>query len=422
MPDKADKDSQDSLVGKKVVVSLTGRIDSAVAAFLLKKQKMNVIGISLALIDPDEYGLKDNISLCYLNNLDSIKEFCDSINIPFYAVDSKNQFNDRVIDKFVTNKLTGYANNSCFDCNRMRMNVLYEKMLKLDAEYMATGHYAKIFKNIKTDEHLIHSSNDLENDQSHLISGIDKEVIKHLILPLGELKKSEVHKIYKNFNLRATESVTKKHFCFQKASINTPILQKSIPKDLINKGPVLNIVTDDYFGEHVGVSNYFIGQDNLEFQGAVTQIDKSFQILRYQIDNKSIVVGPPEDLAYDGAHVARLLLSDNIDKKKPMTVFVKSKYLKDYLKANLFFKNNSTLLLTFEKEISPLIIDDIIIIYEKKGANSKVLGKGQISDRGGFERIDRVDEFRHKSEKEENEEELDENEQKRIKKVEKPSF
>lgn len=381
--------------GKKVVVGLTGRIDSAVAAFLLKKQGFQVIGLSMVTINSDIVAGPQYLPKCHIVELDRVRKFCESIKIPFYATDAKPQFETEVLDTLITNKMTGKANSSCFHCTRMRIHVLYEKMKQLKADFIATGHYCKVYKNLSSDEYFIHSNNDPDSDQSYLLAGLDKEYLQHLKFPLGELRKEEVKKIAKNFNLKADNSKEQKGFCFREKEASQKILEKTIPKSLIKEGQFVNVENDTVSGEHDGMIYHYLTESEFPIRGN-TMLDKGLEITGYQFYSGTIEVGKPKNITFSGTQVVRLLMSGALDRKKPLSCYIKFKYENKFTKSVLFFKNNGTGYLEFEHEIYPLIEGELMAIYDSNSRSSKIIGLGTVGQRGKQKLLDRVHEYRPK--------------------------
>ena len=385
--------------GKTVVVGLTGRTDSAVAAYLLKKQGFKVIGISLVTINKEIVDQPNFLPKCHIADLDSVNRFCEKINIPFYATDTKPQFEAEVLDTLITNKLTARANSSCFNCTRMRIKVLYDKMKQLNADFIATGHFCKVYKNFSSDEYFIHSNNDPKSDQSYLLAGLEKKYLQHLLLPLGELRKEEVEKIALNFTLGAEKSIEKDGFCFREKEASIKILQKTIPKSLIKEGQFVNLNTDTVLGEHEGIIYHYITESEFPIRGSAL-LEKGLEIVNYKFHSGLIGVANQDFLTFSGTQVIKLRLSGALDKKKPISCYIKFKYENKFTKATLYFKNNGTAYLDFETDIYPLIEGELVAIYDSNGRNSKIIGLGEIGKTGQFELLDRVAEYRPKIDEE----------------------
>lgn len=398
--------SKQSNSSKTVIVGLTGRTDSAVAAYLLKKQGFKVIGVSLVTINKEIVDQPNYLPKCHIPDLESVNDFCEKINIPFYASDAKPQFETEVLDTLISNKLTARANTSCFNCTRMRIHVLYEKMKQLKADFIATGHFCKVYKNYSSDEFFIHSNNDPKSDQSYLLAGLEKKYLQHLLLPLGELRKEEVKKIARNFALGVGESKEQEGFCFREKQATSKILDKAIPKSLITEGKIINIEEDVVVGEHNGIIYHYITESDFPVKGT-TMLEKGLEIVSYRFDNGAISVAGKDHLTYIGTQVIKLKLSGALDKKRPIGCFIKFKYENKFTKAVLYFKNNDTAYLEFETDVYPLIEGELVALYDSSSRNSKIIGLGEIGMPGEFKLIDRVDEYRTKIDEEEKEDEKD---------------
>lgn len=385
--------NEESLSGKKVVIGLTGRTDSAVAALLLKKQGMTVIGISLVQAQNEMFKEEKFTPICHITELEKVKELCNKLNITFYASDSQARFRCDVIDPLVSARLVGESNNSCFDCNKMRIKVLYEKMKKLKADYIATGHYCKVQKNLNSSQYFIHTNNDAESDQSHLLSGIEAKYLKHLILPLGELKRSEVEKIAHKFALPVVVPEQKKNFCFEEVDSYYDFAKKQVPKSLIKEGQFQSIYTELYHGDHEGILKYKISQKDLPLKG-LNQSDPNYEIIEYDFVSGLIKLGTAEELTHEGFQIVYLKLGLGLDRTRPLACYIKNKNQEILAEANLYFKTNDTALIDCKEPIYPLVRNQSFIIYDKNTRNAKIIGVGKVGITGKFKLIDRASEFR----------------------------
>jgi tRNA-specific 2-thiouridylase len=379
--------------GKKVVVGLTGRVASCVAALLLKKQGMNVIGVSIVTNSNDNFKDKFLTPKCHINDLDKVKAFCDSLKIPFYATDAKSEYESEVIDPLISNKLTAQANTSCFNCTHLRMKVLYEKMVKLKADYIATGHFCKVHKNLNSEEYFIHSNNDAESDQAFLLAGLAPEYLKHLLLPLGELKIEEVDKIAQKFKLDISEKSLIKSFCYEDKDSYFELAKLRVPKSLIKEGQVHNVDTDVHHGDHDGIMGYSIGERDLEFRG-IGPKEKDLEIVSYNFVNGILGIGSKSNLTHKGFQIVKLKLGSGLDTTRPMLCYIKNRYSNQFIKCNLFFKNNNTAMIECNEDLYPLVYGEYFVIFDRDSRNAKVIGRGTVGNIGDFSLIDRIEEFR----------------------------
>lgn len=378
--------------GNTVIIGLTGRVDSAVAAFLLQKQGFNVIGISIVNSNAELVDKPEFLPKCHIDNLDLVKNFCDKIGIPFYATNTVSRFNSEVVDKLVSNKILGMANSSCFNCTRSRFNILLEKMTTLKADYIASGHYAKVHKNHSTGESFIHPNQDVHSDQSFLLAGLSHDVLDRLILPLGELRKNEVIKIAKKFNLLTTESKDQTGFCFRSKESAQKILNISVPKSLKRPGSVENTLNETTVGEHESMIFHYIGETEPTFKES-QHLDKNLQITKFDYKSSTIYLGLEKDVTYEGTQLSDMHFAKRFDISKPLACYVKFKYSNAFIRVDLYFKNNSSSIVEFHSPVYPLIPGEVLVFYDKNSSNAKIIGWGLVSRRGKFSQINRVEDF-----------------------------
>lgn len=378
--------------GKKVLIGLTGRVDSAVAAFLLQKQGFDVIGLSIVSSDVDLVDKEEFLPKCHIQNLESVRAFCEKIGIPFYATNTVSRFNSEVVDKLVSNKILGMANSSCFNCTRDRFNILLEKMVTLKADYIASGHYAKVHRNHTTGECFIHPNQDTNSDQSFLLAGLSHEVLDQLLLPLGELRRTEVEKIAKKFNLMAQDSLQQVGFCFRSKESAQKILRTSVPKSLKRSGNVENMINDTNVGDHESMIFHYIGEKEPVFKDN-NQVFKGMEIVNFDFKSSTIYLGHEDQVTYNGTQLYDIHFAKHFDISRPLACFVKFKYSNDFVRVDLYFKNNKSSVVDFHEPVYPLIPGEVLVFYDKNSSNAKIIGWGLVSRRGEFKILNRVEDF-----------------------------
>ena len=220
---------------KKVVIGISGGVDSSVAAILLKQQGYEVIGITF--IFTDDFDTSDAINVC------------KNLNIKHHIVDYRKEFKQVVIDSFINDYKNGITPNPCVLCNKeIKFNFLYQKMLEYNCDYIATGHYAKVI------DGKLYKSEDLNKDQTYFLAQLSKEQLSKLLLPLEGITKDRVREIARDNNLINASRKDSTDVCFI-----TSNFKNYIANNLINKhGDIIDVTTNKVIGSHEGLSKYTI--------------------------------------------------------------------------------------------------------------------------------------------------------------------
>ena len=239
----------------KVVVGMSGGVDSAVAAYLLKKQGYEVVGLFMknwdSNINNDIEGITDDVCPQELDFRDA-KAVCDELNIPLYRIDFIKEYWDEVFSYFLDELKKGRTPNPDIMCNKyIKFDKFKEEAKKLGASYIATGHYARI-----KDGKLLRGI-DSNKDQTYFLSQVSREQLQNVLFPIGDLTKEEVRKIAKDNNIPVFDKKDSTGICF----IGERHYQKFIANYLKGKsGDIINVETGDVIGKHKGLMNYTIGQ------------------------------------------------------------------------------------------------------------------------------------------------------------------
>lgn len=221
----------------KVVIGMSGGVDSSVSAYLLKQQGYEVIGITFRFTE--EFDATDAI------------ETCKILNIEHHILDYRNVFKELVIDKFIEDYKNGKTPNPCILCNRLvKFNFLYDAMLKYNADYFATGHYAKV------ENGRLYKSVDLNKDQTYFLCNITKEQLNKVLFPLDGIDKTKVREIATKNGLINANKKDSTDVCF----INSKFKEYIQEKIVSNNGPIINVINNKVIGEHNGLFKYTIGQ------------------------------------------------------------------------------------------------------------------------------------------------------------------
>lgn len=276
---------------KKVVVGISGGVDSSVAVVLLKEQGYEVVGVTFVFTD--DFDSTDATLVC------------KKLGIEHHVIDYRKEFKEKVIDKFISDYKKGITPNPCIMCNRyVKFKFLYDAMIEYNCDFIATGHYARVINN-----HL-YKSNDLNKDQTYFLCELTKEELSKVIFPLEGIEKDKVRQIAKENNLINASKKDSTDVCFITSNF------KEYIKDSIkeNTGVVIDIVTNKKIGEHNGLSRFTIGQRRgLNIGGAQ---DRMF-VVGKDIDKNILYVAVGSDTNYlisDSCILDNVnLFSDDID-------------------------------------------------------------------------------------------------------------
>ncbi len=247
----------------KVVIAMSGGVDSSVAAALLKQQGYEVIGMMLRLWS--EPGKEDSNRCCTPDSMAQARRVAAKLDIPFYVIDAKNVFRETVVQYFLDGYARGETPNPCLLCNRqIRWTFLLDHALALGAEYMATGHYARTQKaeggkqKAESGRVMLLRAVDESKDQSYVLHILTQEKLQRALFPVGEYPKTEIRKIAESFGLPTASRADSQDLCFLAGDDYRNFLARNAPE--INQPG--EIVTRDgkVIGQHNGLANYTIGQ------------------------------------------------------------------------------------------------------------------------------------------------------------------
>ena len=354
----------------KVVVAMSGGVDSSTVAGMMKKEGYQVIGITLKLYDNTKESSTSK-QCCSGQDIMDAKRVANKLNINHKILYYQNKFKQGVIDNFTDSYLKGETPIPCVQCNQtVKFKDLFEVSKDLKADAMITGHYVKsVTSNGMTN---MYKALDENRDQSYFLFNTSREQLNYLRFPLGGMLKNETREIAKKLNLNVAEKPDSQDICFVPNGDYVSVIQKFRP-DALKKGNIKNL-DGKVIGVHDGIINFTIGQR----KGIKVSDKEALYVIKIDSKNNEIIVGPREKLGKTDIFLNKLNLLTDI-KDFPKNILVKVRSTGKLLDAKIKFNSNDTaqvILKNTEDGISP---GQACVFYNRDDLGFKVLGGGWIA-------------------------------------------
>ena len=365
--------SEMKLDKNKVVVGMSGGVDSTVAAYQLKQMGYEVIGVNMRLWQDDflseEHFMKDG-GCCSLSSVEDARRVCAQIGIPFYALDFKTVFKETVVDYFIDEYKHGRTPNPCIACNKfVKFDALLEKAHQLGAYYVATGHYAKIHYDEAADRYLVEQSNAIQKDQTYAIYNLTQYQLKHILMPLGEFESKEVvREIASQFDVQISEKSDSQEICFVPDQDYVGFLKRN--SDIKDKKGQFVDSKGNLLGTHLGVVNFTIGQR----KGLGVTFGKPMYVIAIDADQNQVVLGEGDEVFSD------TLVADEINFIPFDQIFgpyqceAKIRYSAKPAKCTLYPIGNDEIKVVFDEPQRAITPGQAVVFYDGK----KLIGGGTI--------------------------------------------
>ena len=349
-------------MAKKVVVGLSGGVDSSVAAYLLKKQGYDVIGVTMHMWQP-EGDISEPASVA------DARRVAECLDIPFYVCDFKEIFCQKVMNYFVEEYLQGHTPNPCVTCNRfVKWEALLEKSKEFGADYIATGHYARIIQ-LPNGRYSIKTSATAAKDQTYALYNLTQDQLAHTLMPVGEYTKEEIRKIAMEANLPVAQKKDSMEICFIPDNDYAAFIEKKAGERVPGPG---NFVTKDgeVIGQHKGITHYTIGQR----KGLNLSMGHPVFVTKIKPETGEVVIGENEDV------FSSVLICDRVNfmgmegLDKPRKVMAKIRYAHKGEVCLLERLDGNRIRCTFENPVRAITPGQAVVFYEQ----DYVLGGGTI--------------------------------------------
>lgn len=357
-------------MAKKVVVGMSGGVDSSVAAYLLKEQGYDVIGVTMQIWqDEEREQQEENGGCCGLSAVDDARRVAQRLDIPYYVMNFKQEFKCRVMDYFVEEYLAGRTPNPCIACNRY---VKWESMLKrsmdIGADYIATGHYARIAK-LPNGRYAIRNSVTAKKDQTYALYNLTQMQLAHTLMPVGEYTKEEIRKIADEAGLPVAHKPDSQEICFIPDHDYAAFIDREAGDRVPKPG---SFVTADgqVLGRHLGITHYTVGQR----KGLNLAMGHPVFVTEIRPQTDEVVIGEAEDVFGDTLYCNQINYMGMEELTAPRTVLAKIRYAHAGEQCLIEQVREDVVKCTFARPVRAITPGQAVVFYE----DGYVLGGGSI--------------------------------------------
>jgi len=346
---------------QRVVVAMSGGVDSSVAAALLKEQGYEVIGVTLNLwpkLSPEET-LARHDACCSLSAVEDARRVADKLGIPHYVLNFRDVFQRTVIDDFVREYSRGRTPNPCIRCNEfVKFDALLTKAKALGADFIATGHYARIRYDALANRYLLKKSADPSKDQTYVLYVLKQHQLAHILMPLGDFTKANTRKMAHQRSLPVAEKAESQEICFVPENDYGIFLLEHIPEGA-NAGPIVD-KQGRVLGRHKGIMFYTIGQR----RGLGITSPEPLYVIDIQPELNTIVVGREKELYHRELVADGLNLISTARIEGEMTVKAKIRYRSPEAEAVVRQTGEDTVSVRFAEPQRAITPGQAVVFYQ----------------------------------------------------------
>ena len=342
--------------GSKVAVAMSGGVDSSVSAALLAEQGYQVFGMMLRLWSkPDREAAN---RCCTPDSMALAKRVAAQLGIPFYVVDAKDVFRDSVVAYFLDGYTQGVTPNPCLVCNRhIRWEFLLNRALALGADFMATGHYARVQREPGQPVRLLRGK-DTHKDQSYVLAVLDQQQLARAVFPVGDYAKAEVRQLAEKFNLPAARIKDSQDLCFLAGTDYQDFLLRHAPRSAA-PGPITT-TSGETIGEHDGLAFYTIGQR----KGLGIAHSEPLYVIKKDIQNNTLVVGTQAEMGQSELIAGALNWVSGQPRSEPFAAEIKTRYTAGFVPGTVTPAENGRIKVQFDHPLRDITPGQAAVAYQ----------------------------------------------------------
>ncbi len=344
---------------KKVAVGMSGGVDSSVAAYLLKEQGYDVIGVTMQIWqDEDPLAQAENGGCCGLSAVDDARRVADRLGIPYYVLNFKREFKENVIDYFMDEYMHARTPNPCIACNRyVKWEALLNRARELGCDYIATGHYARVVQ-LDNGRYALKKSATDRKDQTYALYNLTQEQLAHTLMPVGEYEKEQIREIAAKIGLLIANKPDSQEICFIPDNDYAGYIERESGKTF-PKGNFVDL-EGNILGTHKGIIHYTIGQR----KGLGLSMGSPVFVVDIRPETNEVVIGSNLDTFHDSLYAGKVNLMSVDALEGEREVVAKIRYSHKGAPCRIKMVDEDTVLCKFEEPVRAITPGQAVVFYD----------------------------------------------------------
>ena len=342
---------------KKVVVGMSGGVDSSVCAWLLKEQGYEVIGATMQIWQADECKIERDGSCCGISAVEDARRVAECLDIPYYVMNFRDTFQKEVIDRFTGSYLKGLTPNPCIACNRyVKWGAFLERCREIGADYIATGHYARVMQ-LPNGRYTVQKSVTTEKDQTYVLYSLTQDELSATLMPVGDYTKPEIRKIAEDLKLPIAHKKDSQDICFVEDGDYAGFIQRE--KGTLGQPGPFKTLDGQIVGQHTGTVQYTIGQR----KGLGVALGRPVYVTGINTQSGEVFLGSNEDLFNDVLFATDIQYM-GVPRFDEDTVYhAKIRYSQQSVACKVHYESEDLIKVTFEEKVRAATPGQAVVLY-----------------------------------------------------------